>query len=360
MRRRGNLFGEIISFSNLLAAAKEAVRGKRLRPEPAAFHYDLEFNLMRLQEELASKKYRPGAYRTFTIRDPKSRLISAAPYRDRVVHHAICRVIEPIFDRAFVFDSYANRVEKGTHKALDRCTVFCRKTKYVLKCDVEKFFPSIDHEILLEIVARKIKCTDTLALLRVIVESSNPQEAIHRYFPGDDLFTPYVRRRGIPIGNLTSQLFGNIALHPMDHFIKEVKSRKLYVRYADDFLIFGDDKADLRALLEEIREFLFPYRLALHAHKCVVIRVKDGIPFLGWRVYPDHRRLRRATGVRIQRNLQRLARAYRNGEVGPDRVKATIASVVGHLEHGDTWSLRGKMFWNIRFIKPSPSSVKGA
>jgi hypothetical protein len=217
---------------------------------------------------------------------------------------------------------------------------------------VEKFFPSIDHETRMKVLSRKIKCPQTLALLRVIVESSNPQEKVFRYFPGDELFTPITRRRGIPIGNLTSQLFGNIMLDPLDHYLKEEKRRKRYVRYADDFLIFGDDKAELHALLEDIRSFLLSYRLHLHARKCVVIRVRDGIPFLGWQVFPDHRRLRRATGIRIRRNLHRLAEAYHEGIVDDARVRATMASVVGHLKHGDTWGLRRKMFWSTVFVRP--------
>jgi retron-type reverse transcriptase len=355
MKRHGNLFERIASFENLLAAERAAYRGKRQRPAPAGFHYDLEPNLFVLHDELQSGTYQPGAYRAFWIHDPKKRLISAAPYQDRVVHHAVCRVVEPIFDRSFIFDSYANRLGKGTHKAVDRATEFCRRWPYVLKCDVEKFFPSVDHEILLELVARKIKCPRTLDLLGKIVRASNPQEPVVRYFLGDDLFTPHERRRGLPIGNLTSQFLANVMLDPLDHYLKETLRWPAYLRFADDFLVFGDDKRALSEVLMSIRRFLEPLRLRLHPRKCVILPVRLGVPFLGWRVFADHRRLRRSTGVRFQRRLKELAAAYRRGEVNLPEVRASVASWNGHLKHGDTWGLRRRLLRATVFTRsPSP------
>ena len=355
MRRTGRLFETIASFGNLLAASQAAYRGKRFRPGPAAFQHDLEGNLLRLQEELRDGSYRPGAYRAFWIRDPKRRLISAAPYRDRVVHHAVCRVVEPVFDRTFIFDSYANRLGKGTHRALDRCTAFCRRWRYVLKCDVAKFFPSVDHEVLLGLVGRKIKCRRTLDLLQTIVAASNPQEPVVQYYPGDDLFTPYRRRRGLPIGNLTSQFLANVMLDPLDHWLKEVRRVEGYVRFADDFLVFGDEKSALHALLPEIRRFLSGYRLSLHPRKCVVLAVRAGVPFLGWRVFPEHRLLRRSTGVRFQRRLRELTKDYADGKIGLEDVKASVASWCGHLKHGDTWGLRSRLLSAAVFRPPCRS-----
>lgn len=351
MKRRARLFEEIVSFPNLLEAARAAYRGKRRRPEPGAFHFHLEGNLLRLQAELASGSYQPGEYRSFWIYDPKERLISAAPYRDRVVHHAVCRVVEPIFDRTFIYDSYANRIGKGTHKALDRATRFCRRWPYVLKCDVAKFFPSVDHEVLLELVARRIKCARILDLIGRIVRSSNPQESVVWSFDGDPPSGEDDRRRGIPIGNLTSQFLANVMLDPLDHFVKEVLRRRGYVRFVDDFLIFGDDKAVLHELLPVVREFLTPYRLRLHPRKCVVLPVRVGVPFLGWRLYPDHRRLRRPTGVRFQRRLRELAAGYQRGEVTLAQVRASVMSWIGHLKHGNTWGLRSKLFYAAVFTR---------
>jgi len=351
MKRAGNLFGRICSFENLLAAARRARRGKRLRPDVLAFDHDLEANLLQLQCELWEGRYRPGPYHSFGIRDPKPRLISAAPYRDRVVHHAACQVIEPVVERGFIADSYANRVGKGTHKALDRCTQFSRRYAYVLKCDIAKYFPSMDHEILLGLIARRIKCPGTLDLLGVIIAHSNPQEQAVWYFPGDDLFTPFTRRRGMPIGNLTSQLFGNVYLDGFDHFVKEELGCRAYLRFADDFLVFSDNGRELRELLPRLQEYLDGLRLRLHPRKCHVVPTRCGVVFLGWQVYPDHRRLNRATGVRFQRRLRDLSRDYRDGRVTSDRVRASIMSYLGHLKHGDTRGLRRKLLGEVVFTR---------
>lgn len=349
MKTYGHLFETICSFQNLLAAAARARKGKRLRPDVAAFHYELEPNLLRLREELLEGRYRPGAYRAFHIRDPKPRLISAAPYRDRVVHHALCRVIEPLFERSFIHDCYANRRGKGTHRALDRCTEYARRYRYVLKCDIQKYFPGIDHQILKGILARRIRCPRTLALLGVILDSSNPQELALCYFPGDGLFTPRERRRGLPIGNLTSQLFGNVYMDGFDHWMKEVEGCRAYIRFVDDFLVFGDDKAALAALLPRIQRRLDGLRLRLHPKKCQVAPVARGVEFLGWQVFPGRRRLRRATGVRMQRRLRELAESYGDGRVSLERVRASVMSCIGHLKHGDTAGLRRAMFGPVAF-----------
>ena len=221
MKTYNRLFQQMCSFENLLNAAQKAQRGKRFQAEVARFNFHLEKELYHLQAELQTQTYRPGEYREFYIYEPKLRKISAAPYRDRVVHHALCNVIEPIFERTFIFDSYACRKDKGTHKAVDRFTEFSRKNTYVLKCDIRKYFPSIDHEILKTRFRRKIRDAQVLWLLDLIVDSSNPQEYVHEYFQGDDLLTSLNRRRGIPIGNLTSQFFANIYLNGFDHFVKE-------------------------------------------------------------------------------------------------------------------------------------------
>ncbi len=178
MRRCGNLWEGLTSFENLYRAARKARRGKRSKQAVEAFEFDLEKNLVGLRRDLLERTYQPGPFRTFTITDPKPRLISAAPYRDRVVHHALCNVLEPIFERSFVFDSYACRRGKGTHAAVDRYTGFARKNRYVLKCDVRKFFPSVDHAMLLERLTRKIKDPDAMWLANTIVMHSNPQEDV--------------------------------------------------------------------------------------------------------------------------------------------------------------------------------------
>jgi len=358
IKRHGDLFERICSFANLLEASRRARRGKRHRPDVVAFEFDLERNLLRLREELLTQSYLPGPYRAFHIRDPKPRLISAAAYRDRVVHHAICRVIEPVFEPTFIHDCYANRVGKGTHKALDRCTHFSRRYRYVLKCDIAGYFPGIDHEILLGLLARKIKCRPTLELLSTIVASSNPQEGTADYFSGDDLFTPHSRRRGIPIGNLTSQMFGNVYLGGLDHHVKEGLKVQGYLRFVDDFLLFSDDRAELVALLPRLQTYLDGLRLRLHPRKCQVIPTCCGVPFLGWQVYPDHRRVRRTTGVRFQRRLRELERGYNAGEYTQEDVRGSVASWIGHLSHGDSYGLRRKLLGSLALVGPRAGATQ--
>ena len=221
MKRHGNLWPQLISFQHLLRASQKAKRGKRFRPSVANFEFRLEPELWRLQDELANKTYRPGNYRSFYIYEPKKRLISAAPYRERIVHHALTGILEPIFEPTFIHDSYACRQGRGTHAGVDRCQQFARQFRYVLKTDIRKFFPSLDHEILKKLIARKIKDLGVLWLAGLIIDDSNLQEPMQDWFPGDDLFTPAERRRGIPIGNQTSQFFANVYLNPLDHFVKE-------------------------------------------------------------------------------------------------------------------------------------------
>jgi RNA-directed DNA polymerase len=197
---------QLCSWDNLLLAYRRASKGKRGHPSVATFEYRLEDNLLQLRGELLSKTYHPGAYTSFYVHDPKRRLISAAPFRDRVVHHALVRVIEPIFECSFIADSYANRVGKGTHRALDRCQQFARRFRCVLQCDVQKFFPSVDHAILGDVLARKVPDPDVMWLVGRILESGTgvlAREYEMMWFPGDDLFAA-LRPRGLPIGNLTS------------------------------------------------------------------------------------------------------------------------------------------------------------
>ena len=211
-RKEADLFDRIATFPALLEAAQRAAKGKRAKPGVAAFLAGLEPEVLRLERELRSGRYRPGRYTKIEIFDPKHRVVSAAPFRDRVVHHALCAVCEPIFERGFIHDSYANRLGKGTHRAVARYEAFRDRYRHVLRCDVYRYFPAIDHEILKRDLRRRVACERTLALADRIIDGSNPQEPVHLLFPGDDLLTPLERRRGLPIGNLTSQFFANVYL----------------------------------------------------------------------------------------------------------------------------------------------------
>lgn len=349
MKRVGNFWPQVVSFENLYAAAKAAARGKRFRPDVANFLLNLEPELVLLQRELEDGNYQPGGYRTFQVHEPKPRFISAAPFRDRVVHHALTRVLEPIFERRFVMNSFACRKGKGTHQALKMAAEGCCRFPYVLKCDVRKYFPSIDHAILKGMLARVVKCPRTLDLAARIIDGSNAQEAASFYFPGDDLFTPYERRRGLPLGNQTSQFFANVYLNPMDHFVLRELRPGLYVRYVDDFLLFGDDKrklGDMRACLED---FLSPLRLRIHARKSRVYRAQDGVTFLGWRVFPERLRLVRSNVVHWRRRLKAMSEAYRARKMQLSEVTTRVRAWIAHAEHGNTWKLRTQLLGQRAF-----------
>ena len=349
MKRSGNLWPELVSWANLLAAAQTAARGKRKRPDVARFLLNLEPEVSALQRELALQEYRPGPYRTFWIRDPKPRMISAAPFRDRVVHHAVTTVLEPVFEPRFTPFSFASRKGFGQHKALCLAREACGRYPYVLKCDIRKYFPSTDHQILKELLARAIKCRPTLDLAGRIIDGSNPQEDAAGYFRGDDLFTPFERRRGLPIGNQTSQFFANVYLNPLDHFILRKLRPALYLRFVDDFVLFGD-KRQLAGMLPAIAEFLEGLRLSLHPGKSRVYRCADGLTFLGWRLFPERARLSRRNVIRMRGKLRTLSAQYHRGTIEFDDIRRRVHAWLGHAGFGDTWRLRESLFDSFTLI----------
>jgi len=337
-----NLYPQVYAWENLELAYRKARKGKRTRRQAAAFEFDRERNLTELQEELRQKTYRPGPYDSFIIHEPKRRLISAAPFRDRVVHHALCNVIEPIFERRFIFDSYANRVGKGTHRALDRCTYFSRRYRYVLPCDVRRFFPSVDHAILRTVLARYLADPDVMWLIDRILESGAgvlSEEYDMVWFPGDDLLAA-ARSRGLPIGNLTSQFWANCYLNTLDQFVKRELKCPAYQRYVDDVLFFADDKPQLWEWRRAVIEFLARLRLTLHENRAQPRPVTEGIPFLGFVVYPDHRRLKRRKGIHFQQRFNRLVAAFVAGHLSFKDLDAVVQGWVNHASTGDTWGLR--------------------
>ena len=344
-RRERDLFDGIASFAALRAAAVRAAAGKRSKPGAAAFLANLETEVLRLERELESGRYRPSRYTKIEIFDPKHRVVSAAPFRDRVVHHAFCAVCEPIFERGFIYNSYANRIGKGTHRAVARYERFRDRDRHVLRCDIFRYFPSIDHEILKADLRRRISCVRTLSLADRIVDGSNPQEAVYRLFPGDDLLTPLERRRGLPIGNLTSQFFANVYLDGLDHFCKEVLRAKGYVRYVDDFALFHDDADRLQHWRERIVAFLAGRRLVLHGHKTMILPTSETAPFLGFVLLPDGRRRLPQENVRRFRNrLRGLRDRWRQGTVTREEVQVRVRSWIAHSEHANTRRLRRAIF----------------
>ena len=251
-----DLFDEIASFPALLEAARTAAKGKRAKPGVAAFLANLEPEILRLERALRPGATVRGGTRPSRFAIPNTASFQRRRFRDRVVHHAFCTVVEPVFERGFIYDSYANRVGKGTHRAIARYERFRDRHRWVLRCDIYRYFPAIDHEILKADLRRRIACACTLALADRLIDGSNPQEPVQLYYPGDDLFMPFERRRGLPIGNLTSQFFANVYLNGLDHFCKEVLRAKGYLRYVDDFALFHDDREQLEDWRQRIVSYL--------------------------------------------------------------------------------------------------------
>jgi len=351
MKRYGNLYPKIVEFTNIFYAAKQAQRGKRFRENVLSFNDNLENELIQLQQELRQKTYQPGEYRTFYIREPKRRMISAAPYRDRVVHHALCNVIVPIFERSFIDDSYANRLGFGSHRALRRFTEFARSSRYVLECDIKRYFPTIDHEILKTLIRRKIKCPETLWLIEMIIDNSNLQEPVIDYFSHDDLLTPVQRRKGLPIGNLTSQFLANVYLNGFDHFVKEQLKVTKYLRYVDDFALFSNEPEFLSDARVAIEEYLEQLRLKIHPIKSQLFETKYGANYVGFRVFPQYIRVRSHSLRRARYRLKKLRQDYGRGIIGVKQVTQSIHSWVGHLKHADTYQLKKRIFSTLVFTR---------
>ena len=342
-------YADIYSWENLHTAWRKAAKGKRGRRAAAAFEYRLEDNLIQLQEELAAERYEPGAYLNFFVHEPKRRLISAAPFRDRVVHHALCNVIEPAFERSFVHHSYANRIGKGTHRALDRCQGWMAEYPYVLPCDVAQFFPSIDHRILQRGLNRRIQDGAIRRLIGRILGSGvgiHGEEYRMVYFPGDDLFVAN-RPRGLPIGNLTSQFWANCYLNEFDHFVNRELGCGAYLRYVDDFLLFGQSKAQLWEWRAALIERLAGLRLTLHESSALPQPTAKGLRFLGFVVYPSHRLLLKRKGIHFQRRWAGLLADYRAGRIHREGLHVRLLGWINHVGYADTWGLRTALLEDV-------------
>ncbi|MEM8485579.1 MAG: reverse transcriptase/maturase family protein [Bacteroidota bacterium] len=330
MKRLGFLFEDIVSLENLLLAAKKAFRGKKDRTRVSAFYFHLENELMDLHEELTSGTYHPLPYRMFIIHEPKRRQICAADFRDRVVHHAICNVLDPMFERCMIHDTYACRPNKGTHAATAQAQKFARRFNYYLKCDIVKYFHSIDHDVLKTMLASKIKDARLLRLLHTIIDHPLPGGRAGK---------------GLPIGNLTSQYFANFYMGRLDHFLKDRLGVKGYIRYMDDFLLFADDKSALRDHLSSIWSFLSErLRLELKEKAVIVAPVSQGIPFLGFRVFPGLIRLEARKWTRFRRKVRDLESDFLEGYIEKEELSSRVSCMIGHVLHADTMEARKAFF----------------
>lgn len=333
-----DLFDEIISLKNLFTSWDIFKKGKECKLDIQDFALSQENNIFQLHAKLKNGHYRHANYISFFITDPKLRAINKAQVRDRVLHHAIVRAIEPLFERNFIYDSYSSRKEKGSHKAIKRLYQFAWKlsrndTKivWVLKCDIRKFFDSVDHEILLNLLKREISDQRVIKLLSEIIDSY-------------DSALENQRAKGIPLGNLTSQLFSNVYLNPLDQFVKRNLKAKYYVRYADDFVILSCDKESLEKNVSKLKKFLREYlRLELHPSKLTLRKFSQGIDFLGYVVFPHHTILRTKTKKRMIRKISKKQRELANNPESEKSFEQTIQSYLGVLSHCRGEEIRKKI-----------------
>lgn len=345
-------YSALCGFENLLDAWRKAAKGKRGFGPAASFEFHLADRLLELREELLSGRYQPGQYVNFTIHEPKRRTISAAPFRDRVVHHALCNIIEPRFEPLFIADSYANRIGKGTHAALDRLHYFALRHRYVLRVDIVKHFASIDHAVLLDVLARRIPEPDIMGLIKRIVASGDgvlDHEYPMTWFEGDDLLAA-CRPRGLPIGNLTSQFWSNCLLHPFDQFVTRELRCPAYLRYVDDFALFSDDPAQLWQWKQAIIKRLARFRLTIHEAEAQVAPTRCGIPWLGFVVYPGYRKVKGRKVHHTRRALAARLEQYHAGLISYAELEASITGWINHVCYADSWGLRRNVLGDLVIV----------
>lgn len=313
-------YEKIFSFQNLFLAWRYFQKGKKDKKDVAEFASDLIHNLSVLESSFLSDKYKHGGYAYFKISDPKTRDIHKASVSDRIVHHALYRAIYPYFDKYFIHDSYSCRLGKGAHRAIFRFEKFINKasrnnikTVWVLKCDIRKCFASVDQEILKSILKKHIHCSRTMSVIESIIDS----------------FSSGLKGKGIPLGNLTSQLFVNIYLNELDQFMKRRLHTRIYIRYADDFAILSQDKDSFAELVPIIESFIeSKLKLSLHPKKVSIKTIASGVDFLGWVHFPNHRILRTST-------KKKMYKVIRNNPS-----EAVKSSYNGLLSHGNTYKIR--------------------
>jgi len=344
MKTCHNLYDKIISFKNIFLAYRKARKGKTKKPDIVEFEKDLWKNLLSLQNELANYSYTPKPLKTFILRDPKTRKISKADFRDRIVHHAIILVIEPIFDKTFIYDSCANRKGKGNLFAIKRFQVFIRKVSrngnlkgwfnnnqikgYCFKADIKHYFQEVDHEILINILMRKVKDRAVLGLIEKILDNASSKLGGRATSRDKDILptTSGLRgeaKKGMPLGNLTSQFFANVYLNELDYFIKHELKAKYYIRYVDDFIILHESKEQLQVWIIQIEEFLRNHlKIELHPQKSKIISLSRGVDFVGFRNFYHFQLLRK-------RNIKKIIFKIKQYKLGNPSYKELMESFQG-------------------------------
>lgn len=347
MKTHKNLYPQLCSLGNLELAFRKARKRKTLKECVIIFESNLRENLLQLKSELETFTYKPKPIKTFIIKDPKTRKIGASDFRDRVVHHALCNVIAPIFEREFIYDSFANRKGKGVHAAIKRFEkflgqVYYRQRRgggnqksgcteigaYALKADIRHYFDTVDHAVLLSAIRRRIRDAGVIWLIEVILKNHKT----------------HIPEKGMPLGNLTSQSFANVYLHELDLFVKHGLKAKYYLRYVDDFVILHRDKSILQKWENGINRFLNErLKIELHPEKSRIIPLKNGITLLGFRVFPRYRLLKKSNALRIWKRLERFGHKYRNGEMSREEIERSFDGWFAYAEFANTYKFRKRV-----------------
>ena len=349
MKTYRNLWKDLYSFENLERAYWQARKHKSNNPKVIKFEKHWRLNLCILLRELRTKTYKPLPLMKFVLRDPKTRLICVSDFRDRIVHHALVNILQPIFEPRFIFDSHASRKGKGTTTALRRFDQFKRKVTvngsllsarrtandvagYALKADIRHYFQTVDHEVLLRIISKHVKDNDVLWLVRVILDNYDSEA------PG----------KGMPLGNWTSQFFANIYLNELDQFVKHSLKAKYYIRYVDDFIILHESRTALQEYERKIQMFLQDVlKLELHPDKCQIVSLKRGISLLGFRVFYHHKRLRKRNIRKIKGRLKEYLKSYEKGLLSASDILETLQGWSAYAMQGNTYNLRKRLFNKI-------------
>jgi RNA-directed DNA polymerase len=334
-----DLWKELCSYDNLELAYKKARKHKTTKNYVINFEKDLQNNLLLLRSELLLHSYRPKPLVNFIVRDPKTRKISKSNFRDRVIHHALCNIIEPIYEKSFIFDSCANRKGKGALKALQRFDCFKRKVSrnntikcYALKADIKKYFETIDHEVLMKTIKKKISDNKVLWLIRKILNNC----------AGGGRST-----QGMPLGNLTSQFFANVFLNELDQFVKHKLKAKFYIRYVDDFVILHRNKETLETYKEKIKDFLKTLKLELHPDKSKIISLNNGVAMLGYRVFYHYKLLRKSNLRKSYRNISEKIKLVEDNVLPYDSLLDALNGWFGYAMWANTCKLRKNLMKEI-------------
>ena len=338
-------------MENLFLAWREFRRGKRNKLDVQRFEFNLEDNLFRLHRELQDRTYCHSHYTAFSVCDPKPRRIHKACVRDRILHHAVFRILYPVFDKSFIFDSYSCRLDKGTHRAVRRLELFARrlsrnnrKNIFALKCDIRKFFDSVDQDVLLKLISRKIQDDKTFGLTGLIIRSFGKEP-----------------NKGLPLGNVTSQLFANIYLNELDQFIKHKLKQRYYLRYCDDFIILDEDENRLSKLIAVIADFLKEsLKLTLHSDKIIIRKYHQGVDFLGYVALPHYRVLRTKTKRRILKKIGNKYQELKRGLISERSFRQGLQSYFGVLKHCRGWKIKKDIFQSITKSRSGPFGQRSA